>query len=258
MTPSPKNFTIASRPQWLRERFEAFRIWYTTQYLQLVYLGFFYIGDLRSGQFRDLPIISQWGKTQMPQILIRSAQLVQNHAQFGYCWWPRCNFAYVTPGKVIWGQIMTSWGQCTLLPKLLNEMRYRPGVGFKMFLLSRHIKWYATWHSLVTFWPWPEVKKWSWPFEVTVYTVRLVSTRQTRWYLYYCRTYNNEKLFAVKYFAQKQLFWLRWPMEAKPLTLGQTWRNLSDGEFNSLLNAVFGFALATIVPEITEVFRNNV
>ena len=42
-------------------------------------------GDLRSGQFRDLPIISQWGKTQMPQILIRSVQIVQNHAQLGYC-----------------------------------------------------------------------------------------------------------------------------------------------------------------------------
>ena len=41
----------------------------------------------------------------MPQILIRSVQLGQNHAQLGYCWWPRWNFAYVTPGKVIWGQI---------------------------------------------------------------------------------------------------------------------------------------------------------
>ena len=45
---------------------------------------FFYIGDLRSGQFRDLPIISQWGKIQMPQKLIRSVQIVQNHAQLGY------------------------------------------------------------------------------------------------------------------------------------------------------------------------------
>ena len=38
-----------------------------------------------------------------------------------------------------------------------------------------------------------------------------------------------EMLFAVKYFAQKQLFWIQWPLEAKPLTLGQIWRNLSDG-----------------------------
>ena len=60
-------------------------IWYTTKYLQLISLRFFYIGDLRSGQFHDLPIISQWGKTQMPQILIRSVQIVQNHAQLGQC-----------------------------------------------------------------------------------------------------------------------------------------------------------------------------
>ena len=40
----------------VKRRSETFRIWYTTKYLQLAYLGLFYIGDLRSGQFRDLPI----------------------------------------------------------------------------------------------------------------------------------------------------------------------------------------------------------
>ena len=77
-----------------------------------------YIGDLRWGQFRDLPIISQWGKTQVPQMLIRSVQIVRKHAryaQLGYCWWSRCNFANVTPRKVIWGHIMTSRGQWTFL-----------------------------------------------------------------------------------------------------------------------------------------------
>ena len=54
-------------------------------------------------------------KSQMPQIRIKSVQLDQNHAQLGYCWWPWWNFAYVAPGKVIWGQIMTSWGQCAFL-----------------------------------------------------------------------------------------------------------------------------------------------
>ena len=54
------------------------RIWYTFKYLQLVYLGFLYIGDLRAGQFRDLPIMSRFEKKpQMPQILIRSVQIVQ-------------------------------------------------------------------------------------------------------------------------------------------------------------------------------------
>ena len=58
------------------------------------------------------PHYKSMGKTQ---ILIRSVQIAQNHAQLGYCWWPRCKIAYVTPGKIIWGQIMTSWGQCTFL-----------------------------------------------------------------------------------------------------------------------------------------------
>ena len=37
----------------------------------------FYIGYLRSGQFRDLSIISQWGKTKIPQIRIKSVQIVE-------------------------------------------------------------------------------------------------------------------------------------------------------------------------------------
>ena len=69
------------------------------------------IGDLRSGQFRDLPIMSRWGKSQVPQILTRSVQIVEEHVQSGYCWWYRCKFANVTPRKVIWGHIMTSRGQ---------------------------------------------------------------------------------------------------------------------------------------------------
>ena len=59
--PTSGKFTIASRPQWLREKFEAFRIWYTTKYVPTTCISriFFYIGDLRSGQFRDLPIIGR-------------------------------------------------------------------------------------------------------------------------------------------------------------------------------------------------------
>ena len=39
--PTSEKFQIASRPQWWREKFETFRIWCTTKYLQLVYLVFF-------------------------------------------------------------------------------------------------------------------------------------------------------------------------------------------------------------------------
>ena len=41
----------------------------------------FYIGDLRSGHFRDLPIIiSQWEKNHLPQNRFKSVQLIQNHS----------------------------------------------------------------------------------------------------------------------------------------------------------------------------------
>ena len=67
-----------------------------------------------------------------------------------------------------------------------------------------------------------------------------------------------EKVIRGERFRSKTVFLTSWPLEAKPLTLGQIWRNLIDGECNYLSNAVFGFALAIIVPEIMEVFRNDV
>ena len=79
-----------------------------------------YIVDLRSGHFRDLPIVSQWGNAQMHQMLSRPVQMAQsqNHAQLGYCWWYWCSFSYVTPSKVIWGHIMTSWGRLQTVPHI--------------------------------------------------------------------------------------------------------------------------------------------
>ena len=44
----------------------------------------FEIVSKRSGQFRDLPIISQLGKAQIPQIVMRYVQIVRKHAQLRY------------------------------------------------------------------------------------------------------------------------------------------------------------------------------
>ena len=42
--------------------------------------------NLRSDSFRDLLIISQWGKTKnASRILIKFVGIVQNYAQLGYC-----------------------------------------------------------------------------------------------------------------------------------------------------------------------------
>ena len=68
-----------------------------------------------------------------------------------------------------------------------------------------------------------------------------------------------KKVIRGERFRSKTVsFLLRWPLEAKPLTLGQIWRNLSDGQINYLSNSVFGFAITQIVSEIMDVVRSNV
>ena len=67
-----------------------------------------------------------------------------------------------------------------------------------------------------------------------------------------------KKVIRSDRFRSKTVFLFRWPLEAKPLILGQIWWHVGDGEFDSLSNAVFGFALAIIVPEIMEVLRIDV
>ena len=70
----------------------------------------------------------------------------------------------------------------------------------------------------------------SWPFEVTIYIVRFVPTRQNRWYLYYsCIYIYIWKSYSRLNISLKNSFLLRWPLEAKPLTLGQIWWTLLMG-----------------------------
>ena len=71
-------------------------------------------------------------------------------------------------------------------------------------------------------------------------------------------TFKILKLFVKNYFAQNSFFDFWWPVEATRLTLGQIWRHDHDEEFNSLSNAVFGFVLSIIVPELMEVFRSDI
>ena len=74
----------------------------------------FYIGDLRSGQFRDIPIISQWGKTQMPQL--GTYQVCSNRSEpcsIRLLLMTSAQLCICDPrkGQIVWDQIMTLWGQ---------------------------------------------------------------------------------------------------------------------------------------------------
>ena len=76
---------------------EKFRIWYNTYNLYNIYLSYnFYIVDIESDLFRNLPIRSQW-RNSVSQLVNRSFQIVQKQAEFGCCENTRCNITLVTP-----------------------------------------------------------------------------------------------------------------------------------------------------------------
>ena len=125
-----------------------------------------------------------------------------------------------------------------------------------MFLSPRRIKWYTTWPTWVT----RDLDLRS-NFEVDLSRSKYAWFDSSRWDKYdvaschcYCCNFPNEKVIRKKLFHSKQLFWLRWPVEAKRLTLGQIWHRYCNGEFNYVSNAIFGIFLSIIVPEIMEVF----
>ena len=123
-----------------------------------------YFGDLRSGQFCDLPIILQREKNHVPPLRIRTGNFKLNWGILEYWWWSRCKFLSATFIKVIWGQTTSSdvtnrcvlicrywkelqtwvWSHCACLVKTLRLIRNMPYFG-------QHVNFT---------WPWPEVKYW--------------------------------------------------------------------------------------------------
>ena len=52
----------------------------------------FDIGDLRSGHFRDLPIISQWAKIKLPVLCFILSLYEWNRIRYGIYWYSKWNF----------------------------------------------------------------------------------------------------------------------------------------------------------------------
>ena len=74
-------YDIAPKAQFSPEHFETCSMQYGYRTLQIVYLRF--VISLTSGQVNFVAIRSQWGKNQVPQILIRSLQIAQNDDEYG-------------------------------------------------------------------------------------------------------------------------------------------------------------------------------
>ena len=174
----------------------------------------FYIGDLRSGHFCDLPIISQWAKINSVIFTLAQTYLigiisyrtvVDNASENCHCLPLERSFE-VTRGHQpsfannVWSKRGRDVGLVSVRlsrPGESNDMQY------DSFRSSRDL-------GLT----WPEVKLWTWPCKVVVYMVRRALTRQSRWYQNRCST------FKIKYFIVEKPVWKIlefWPLVTSTL-----------------------------------------
>ena len=162
----------------------------------------FDIGDLRSGHFCDLPIISQHGQKINSVIFtlaqaflsgIISYRTVVDNSSKKLHYLPLQRSFEVTRGHQpsfannFWSKRDRDVGLVSVRsawPGESTDMQYDP------FRSSRDL-------GLT----WPEVKLWPWPFKVILYMVRRALTRQTRWYLICC------SIFKIKDFIVEKPFW---------------------------------------------------
>ena len=83
---SKKKFEFIPNPQFSTECFQTLVLDDVTSTYHL-YISDFYIGDLRSGQFLDLSIISQWRNIEIRpihKIRFRKAEFFQNYVIIGH------------------------------------------------------------------------------------------------------------------------------------------------------------------------------
>ena len=198
----------------------------------------FDIGDLRSGHFCDLPIISQWAKNRLCYICFGASVFEWNHIVEDSCgqfekklhYLPLQRSFEVTRGHQssfannFWSKrdrdvglvsVRSSW------PGELTDMQYDP------FRSSRDL-------GLT----WPEVKLWPWPFKVILYMVRRALTRQTRWYQIRCSIFKIKDLIVEKPFWKILEFW---PLETPILTRAKKWPKWFGNDFSEAFEHCLSF-----------------
>ena len=177
----------------------------------------FDIDDLRSDQFGDLSITSQWGNMHMlpvSNMRFETALFFQNHDMSAHRWWSRCSCWPVTPVKVIWGHQRS---RILFLSITFDRMeRYSGAHGLIVFVSSRRIDWYAIWPMLtylghhVTL-TWGQIFKLI--FKIKMYMFRCVSTKESRWWHNYFISFLVQKLFTKNIFVNNGHFDTSWPLE---------------------------------------------
>ena len=135
----------------------------------------FYPGDLRSGQFRDLPIISLRGDMKTLPVshkLTETTQFFQDHEHSPHLWWSGCNWWSGVTGR----SSEVTWGHNPFFANNSRQggdrdERMVPN-GFARRAASLR-KIYIDLHGL---WPdldltWPEVRFWNWIFKNVQFSI---------------------------------------------------------------------------------------
>ena len=188
----------------------------------------FYIGDLRSGHFCDLPIISQWAKTNSVIFTLAQAYLnriasyrtvVDNSVKNLHCLPLERSFEITRGHQVSFADNL--WSKRVRDVGLVSVRLTRPGVSTDM----QYDPFRSPRDLCLT---WPEVKLWTWPFKVILYVVRRALPRQTRWYNNRCSTFKINDLIVVNRFWKIFEFW---PLVTSILTWAKNDRNDSKWFF---------------------------
>ena len=211
-------------------------------------------GDLRSGQCRDLPIISLWGNMKMLPVSRKrteTTQFFQDHSQSTHLWWSGCNWWSGVTGR----SYEVTWGH---KPFFANNfwLKRDTEAGFVSLCFSRRDASDDMQHDLFWWpwpwpWPWPEVKFWPWPFKVKRYIFWTLSTSWTRWCHFYLRISIIKKVINEKRSRCKTIIFSLMTSGAKTIDLRS---NLSEKRYWGLKRATRCFFR---IPPSYHTFRDN-
>ena len=200
----------------------------------------FNIGDLRSGQFCDLSIISQWEKNERRLFWTKTIQNTLKHRLRGRIDTLSRNITTHDPSSCHQGhfrswKVTSSLSGITFHRDQLEQWKHH-----RCVQADDADRLICNMTFRVRPWPWPEVKFLTWPFKVKLYIIRRSQTRETRcWQNKYC-VFTESKAIAEKLFSQKNGYFFSFcSLEAKPMKLDKIWGHVSERTVKELSNALF-------------------
>ena len=240
VTQLQNNFLIAPRLQCFRESYGTFGIMMRSSVPTKRISWIFYIGDLRSGHFCDLPIISQWAKNQLLYLLWRKRFWVESY-RIGQLWTIRVKNCITYPSK---GHLRSPEVTNRHLPITFDQKEIetwdwcqyvRLGQANRVICNMTHSGHHVTL-------AWLDLRS---NFDLDLsefisYMVRRALTRQTQWYQIRCSIFKIKDFIVEKPFG-KFLNFYPWRPQFWPEPKND--RNDFEMIFRELSNGAFRFSL---------------